>query len=69
MAVDEARGDEPRRLEAQAGCVVLPLGATFAVALLKLGLATSFVDSKHSGFARDVEEKRQRVLSALMPRH
>jgi len=45
------------------------LGATFAVALLKLGLATSFVDGKHPGFAKDVEEKRQRVLSALMPRH
>ena len=45
------------------------LGATFAVALLKLGLATSFIDSKHPGFARDVEEKRQRVLTALMPRH
>ena len=45
------------------------LGATFAVALLKLGLATSFVDGKHRGFDKDVEEKRQRVLSALMPRH
>ena len=45
------------------------LGATFAVALLKLGLATSFVEQKYSGFARDVEEKRQRVLSAMMPKH
>jgi hypothetical protein len=45
------------------------LGATFAVALLKLGLATSFVEGKHPGFAREVEEKRQRVLNALMPRH
>ena len=45
------------------------LGATFAVALLKLGLATSFVEQKHPGFAQDVEEKRQRVLSALIPRH
>jgi len=45
------------------------LGATIAVALLKLGLATSFVESKHPGFAREVEEKRQRVLNALMPRH
>jgi hypothetical protein len=45
------------------------LGATFAVALLKLGLATSFVEQKYSGFAQDVEEKRQRVLSAMMPRH
>ncbi len=45
------------------------LGATFAVALLKLGLATSFVDQKHPGFAKDVEEKRQRVLYAMMPKH
>jgi len=45
------------------------LGATFAVAQLKLGLATSFVEQKHPGFAKEVEEKRQRVLSALMPRH
>ncbi len=45
------------------------LGATFAVALLKLGLATSFIEQKHPGFAKDVEEKRQRVLAALMPKH
>jgi hypothetical protein len=45
------------------------LAATFAVALLKVGLATSFAEQKHPGFAKDVEEKRQRVLSALMPRH
>jgi hypothetical protein len=45
------------------------LGATFAVAMLKLGMATSFIEQKHPGFAKDVEEKRQRVLSALMPRH
>jgi hypothetical protein len=45
------------------------LGATFAVALLKIGLATSFAEQKYPGFARDVEEKRQRVLSALMPKH
>ena len=45
------------------------LGATFAVALLKLGLATSFIEQKHPGFAKDVEDKRQRVLAALMPKH
>ena len=45
------------------------LGATFAVAMLKLGMATSFIEQKHPGFAKDVEEKRQRVLAALMPRH
>jgi hypothetical protein len=41
------------------------LAATFAVALLKLGLATGFVEQRYPGFARDVEEKRQRVIAAL----
>jgi hypothetical protein len=41
------------------------LAATFAVALLKLGLATGFVEQKYPGFAKDVEEKRQRVIAAL----
>ena len=41
------------------------LAATFAVALLKLGLATGFVEQRHPGFAKDVEEKRQRVIAAL----
>ena len=41
------------------------LAATFAVALLKLGLATGFVEQRHPGFARDIEEKRQRVITAL----
>lgn len=41
------------------------LAATFAVALLKLGLATGFVEQRYPGFARDVEEKRQRVITAL----
>ena len=41
------------------------LAATFAVALLKLGLATGFVEQRNPGFARDVEEKRQRVIAAL----
>ena len=45
------------------------LGATFAVAVLKLGLATTFVEQQHPGFAQDVEAKRQRVLSAMMPKH
>jgi glucuronate isomerase len=44
-------------------------GATLAVAFLKLGMATGFVEQRHPGFARDVEEKRQRVLAALVPRH
>lgn len=41
------------------------LAATYAVALLKLGLATGFVEQKYPGFAKDVEEKRQRVIAAL----
>lgn len=41
------------------------LAATFAVAFLKLGLATGFVEQRNPGFARDVEEKRQRVIAAL----
>jgi hypothetical protein len=45
------------------------LAATFAVALLKLGLATGFVEQKHPGFAKDVEEKRQRVIAALTQKH
>ena len=41
------------------------LAATFAVALLKLGLATGFVEQRNPGFAKDIEEKRQRVIAAL----
>jgi len=41
------------------------LSAVFAVALLKLGLATGFVEQRNPGFAREVEEKRQRVIAAL----
>ncbi len=45
------------------------LAATFAVALLKLGLATGLVEQRHPGFAKDVEEKRQRVIAALTQKH
>jgi hypothetical protein len=45
------------------------LAATFAVALLKLGLATGFVEQRYPGFAKDVEEKRQRVIAALTQKH
>ena len=41
------------------------LSATFAVALLKLGLATGFVEQRHPGFAKEIEVKRQRVITAL----
>jgi hypothetical protein len=42
------------------------LSATFAVALLKLGLATGFVEQRYPGFAKEVETKRQRVIAALV---
>ena len=45
------------------------LSATFAVALLKLGLATGFVEQKYPGFAKEVEDKRQRVIAALTQKH
>lgn len=45
------------------------LAATFAVAFLKLGLATGFVEQRNPGFAKDVEEKRQRVIAALTQKH
>jgi len=45
------------------------LSATFAVALLKLGLATGFVEQKNPGFAKEVEDKRQRVIAALTQKH
>lgn len=45
------------------------LAAVFAVALLKLGLATGFVEQRNPGFAKDVEEKRQRVITALTQKH
>lgn len=41
------------------------LSACLAVALLKIGLATGFVEQRHPGFAREIEEKRQRVIKAL----
>ncbi|KPK20263.1 MAG: hypothetical protein JSU71_04020 [Betaproteobacteria bacterium] len=41
------------------------LAACLAVAFLKLGLTTGFVEQRHPGFARDVEEKRQKVIAAL----
>ena len=45
------------------------LSAVIAVALLKLGMATGLVEQSHSGFAKEVEEKRQRVIAALTQKH
>ena len=39
--------------------------ACLAVALLKIGLATGFVEQRYPGFAKEIEVKRQRVISAL----
>ena len=41
------------------------LSACLAVALLKIGLATDFAEQRHPGFAKEIEEKRQRVIAAL----
>ena len=45
------------------------LAAVFAVALLKIGHAVGFAEQRYPGFAKDIEEKRQRVLAALMQKH
>ena len=42
------------------------LSATLAVALLKIGLATGFVEQRYPGFAKEIEIKRQRVIAALV---
>jgi hypothetical protein len=39
--------------------------ACLAVALLKIGLATGFVEQRYPGFAKEIEAKRQRVIAAL----
>ena len=41
------------------------LSACLAVALLKIGLATGFVEQRYPGFAKEIEVKRQRVIDAL----
>ena len=35
------------------------------MALLKIGLATGFVEQRYPGFAKEIEVKRQRVIAAL----
>ena len=39
--------------------------ACLAVSLLKIGLVTGFVEQKYPGFAKEIETKRQRVITAL----
>ena len=43
------------------------LAAVIAVALLKLGLATGFVEQKYPGFAKDVEEIEDMVFDDEKP--
>jgi len=45
------------------------LSATFAVALLKLDLASNFVEQHHPGFIKEVNAAKQRVIAALTPKH
>jgi len=45
------------------------LSATLAVALLKIGMTAGLVEQRHPGFAKDMEEKRQRVIAALTQKH
>jgi len=45
------------------------LWATMAVALLKLDLASNFVEQHHPGFIKEVNAAKQRVISALTTKH
>jgi hypothetical protein len=45
------------------------LSATIAVALLKLDLASNFVEQHHAGFIKEVNAAKQRVITALSTKH
>lgn len=45
------------------------LWASLAVALLKLDLASNFIEQHHPGFIKEVNAAKQRVMAALVPRH
>jgi hypothetical protein len=45
------------------------LAACLAVAVLKVSLAIHFVEQQNPGFAKDVEQKRQRVMQAMQDWH
>ena len=45
------------------------LSATIAVAVLKLDLASNFVEQHHPGFIKEVNAAKQRVIAALTPKH
>jgi hypothetical protein len=45
------------------------LWATLAVALLKIDLASNFIEQHKPGFIKEINEAKQRVMSALTPKH
>ena len=45
------------------------LSATIAVALLKLDLASNFVEQHNPGFIKEVNAAKQRVITALTTKH
>jgi hypothetical protein len=45
------------------------LSATLAVALLKLDLASNFIEQHKPGFIKEVNAAKQRVIAALTPKH
>ena len=45
------------------------LAATLAVALLKLDLASNFIEQHQPGFIKEVNAAKSRVISALTPIH
>jgi len=45
------------------------LSATLAVALLKLDLASNFIEQHQPGFIKEVNAAKSRVISALTPIH
>ena len=45
------------------------LWATLAVALLKLDLASNFIEQHQPGFIKEINAAKQRVMAALTPKH
>lgn len=45
------------------------LSATLAIALLKLDLASNFIEQHQPGFIKEVNAAKQRVMAAMVPRH
>lgn len=45
------------------------LWATLAVALLKIDLASNFIEQHKPGFIKEINDAKQRVMAALTPKH